>query len=78
MRRVQIRLLDLEWGGEFVDNPSQYAFGIVFDMILDGYNGKVCFLVDLGIDLDVQEVHVNFCEVWIPPTTLSSGHVVVM
>ena len=69
LRRVRVRLLDMQWGGGYIENSCHYVFGIVLDMVLEGICGMLCFQVNFGTYLDVQEVPVHLCEAWSPPAT---------
>ena len=40
------RCLILSGGREYIENPYQFAFGIVLDLVLQGHCGRVCFFVD--------------------------------
>lgn len=63
-RHVRVKILSLEWGGEYISNPCQHAFGCVIDMILDGRHGNPSFVVDFGRHLGIQIVPVNDCHPW--------------
>ena len=48
LRRMKVTALDMEWGGEFIDNPCQSVHSIVLDLVLEGQCGRMCFLVDFN------------------------------
>ena len=56
----------MQWSGEHVENPCEYVFGIVLDLVLKGQCGKVCFLVDFGCYFSIHEVPVELCEAGSP------------
>ena len=59
LRRVKVQVLDLTWGGEFIDNPCQFVLRIVVELVIDSTCRKVCFFVDFGCYLGIQEVLVD-------------------
>ena len=61
LHRVQLPLLSLDWGGEFISNPCQLVYGWVLDMVLNGRDSRVSFEIDFGSHLGVQVVSVDDC-----------------
>ena len=64
LRKVRVKLLSLEWGGEYIGNPCPHVFGYVQDMVVEGIGGQVYFLVDFGAYLGMQMVPVTDCDPW--------------
>ena len=63
-------VLDLSWG-DFIDNPCHSVFGIVLGLVLDSECKEICFLVNFGNYLGIQEVPLSVCNAWSPPTMTS-------
>ena len=61
LRRVEVPILCLKWGGEFISNPCQLVYGWVLDMELNGRDKKVCFEVDFDSHFSVQLVPIDSC-----------------
>jgi hypothetical protein len=61
IRKVLLKLLCLEWGGEYLDNPCQLVTGFVLDIVQKGRDGKCSFLIDFRADLGIQIVPTEDC-----------------
>jgi hypothetical protein len=48
LRHVRVKLIDLEWGGEYIKNPCQYVYGYVLEMVFEENAANPCFVVDFG------------------------------
>lgn len=61
-KNISCKILCLDWGGEFVQNPCQYATGSIIEVVPHNRDGKLSFKVDFGNDLGVQIVLVEECQ----------------
>jgi hypothetical protein len=67
LRKVIVKLLCFDWGGEFIDSPCQDAMGFVLDIVPNGRDGKCYFEIDFGADLGIQAVPNEDYQPWCPP-----------
>ena len=52
LRKISVKVVDMRWGGEVVENPCQSVFGYVLRMCADE-EGAACLEVDFGDDLGI-------------------------